>query len=141
MTEENEKKKEYLRGYEKAMRQMKRHEDKIEEIRGNRINMSVVSDGMPHSSNRNDLSSYAALLDQEERRYIEARYQRIRICNEITNRIEWLENEDEKDVLMYRYIKLMRWEDIAVKMKYSWQHIHKIHARALHNFCIDQKMR
>lgn len=129
-----ELKKEYLRGYEKAKRQMERSELKIREMRLNRICPPVVNDGMPHASSQNDLSSYAALLDQEEKRYMRYRYQRIQKCREITDRIEQLSNEDEKDVLMYRYIKLMKWEDICVKMRHSWQHIHRIHAKALKNF-------
>ena len=129
---ENEIKKEYLRGYEKAIRQMKRCEERLKEIRGNRVSISVASDGMPHAHNQSDLSSYAALLDQEERKYLKVRYIRIRKCTEITNKIERL--EDEKDVLLYRYIKLMKWEDICVEMNLSWQHVHRIHARALKNF-------
>lgn len=136
LTEENEKKKEYLKRYEKAMRQLKRHEERINEIRGSAVNISVISDGMPHSHNKSDLSSYAVQLDREERKYLKARYQRLIICNEIFHKIELLENEDEKDVLIYRYIKLLRWEDIAVKMQYSWQHVHKIHSRALQNFML-----
>lgn len=131
---EIEKKKEYLKGYEKAVRQMERSEFRIEEIRLNRICPSIINDGMPHASNQTDLSNYAALLDQEEKRYMRYRYQRIKKCKEITDRIEQLLDEDEKDVLMYRYIKLMKWEDIAVKMRFSWQYTHRIHARALNNF-------
>lgn len=131
---EIEKKKEYLQGYEKAVRQMERSELRIKEIRLNRICPSVINDGMPHSSSQNDLSGYAALLEQEEKRYLKYRYQRIVKCKEITDRIERLSSEDEKDVLMCRYIKLLKWEDIAVKMGYSWQYTHKIHARALKNF-------
>lgn len=131
---EIEQKKEYLRGYEKAVRQMERSELKIREMRLNRICPPVVNDGMPHASSQNDLSSYAALLDQEEKRYIRYRYQRIQKCKEITDRIEQLSDEDEKDVLMYRYIKLMKWEDICVKIGHSWQHTHRIHAKALKNF-------
>ncbi len=131
---EIEKKKEYLKGYEKAKRQMERSELRIKEMRLNRICPSVINDGMPHASSQTDLSGYVALLDQEEKRYMRYRYQRIRKCKEITNRIEQLSDEDEKDVLIYRYIRLMKWEDIAVKMGFSWQYLHKIHARALKNF-------
>lgn len=129
-----EQKKEYLKGYEKAVRQMERSELRIREMRLSRICPSVINDGMPHASSQSDLSSYAALLDQEEKRYMRYRYQRIKKCKEITDRIERILDEDEKDVLMYRYINLMKWEDIAVKMGFSWQYLHKIHARALKNF-------
>lgn len=131
---EIELKKEYLKGYEKAVRQMKRSELKIKEMRLNRLCPSVINDGMPHASSQNDLSSYAALLEQEEKRYMKYRYQRIKKCKEITDRIERLSDEDEKDVLMYRYIKLMKWEDICVEIGHSWQHTHRIHAKALKNF-------
>lgn len=131
-----ELKKEYLKGYERAVRQMKRSEEKITEIRLSKIMPSANNDGMPHAHSNSDLSGYAALLDEEERRYIKTRYYRIKLCEEITNKIERMNNEDEKDVLTYRYIRLMKWEDIAVRMGYSWQHIHKIHARALKNFQI-----
>lgn len=129
-----ELKKEYLKSYKKIVRQMERSELRIREMRLNRMMPTVINDGMPHARSNNDLSSYAALLDQEEKRYKKYRYQRVKKCKEITDRIEQLENEDEKDVLMYRYIKLMKWEDIAVKMEYSWRQIHRIHGWALINF-------
>lgn len=131
-----EQKKEYLRGYEKAQRQMERSELRIKEMRLNRICPSVINDGMPHASSQNDLSSYAALLDQEEKWYMKYRYRRIKKCKEITDRIERLSDEDEKDILIYRYIRLMKWEDIAVKMNLSWRRVHYIHSSALKNFKI-----
>lgn len=134
MTEENEKKKEYLRGYERAVRQMERSELRIREIRLNKLCPSVIIDDMPHVSGKNDLSNYVAVLDSEERKYMKARYQRIKLCREISDKIERLKSEDEKDILMYRYIKLLKWEDICVKLNLSWQHTHRVHGRALENF-------
>ena len=129
-------KKEYLKSYKKVVSQMERSELRIREMRLNRMMPTIINDGMPHAHSNNDLSSYAALLDQEEKRYKKYRYQRVKKCKEIADRIEQLENEDEKDVLMYRYIKLMKWEDICVKMGFSWKWVHKIHSRALNNFRI-----
>lgn len=131
---ENEQKKEYLWGYRDAIRKMKRSELKIREMRLNKMLPSVTADGMPHAHNNSDLSKYAELLDQEERRYMKARYQRIRKCREITDRIEQLQDEDEKDVLMYRYVKLMKWEDICTEMGVSWKQVHRIHGKALNHF-------
>lgn len=131
---EIEKKKEYLRGYEKAVRQMERSELKIKEMRLNRMCPSVVNDGMPHASSQNDLSGYVGLLESEEKKYMKYRYQRIRKCKEITDKIEQLYDENEKDVLVYRYIRLMKWKNICVQLGHSWQHTHRIHAQALKNF-------
>lgn len=133
---ENDEKKWYLKGYERAIREMKRSEERIREMRMNRICPSVIADGMPHASGGSDLSGYAVLLDEEERKYNKARYLRIKRCQEISDRIERMEDEDEKDVLMYRYIKLMKWEEICEKMDFSWNGIHKVHGRALKHFII-----
>lgn len=131
---EIEEKKEYLKEYGKIVRQMERSELIIREMRLNAMMPAVANDGMPHAHNNTDLSSYAALRDQEERRYMKYRYRKTKKCKEIRDKIEQLASEDEKDVLVYRYIKLMKWEDICVKMQHSWQHIHRIHAKALKNF-------
>lgn len=136
VTEENEKKKEYLRGYERAVRQMQRSEERMKEIRLNRICPTVITGGGGYSSGSNDLSKYVAELDTEEKKYLRYRYERIKKCAEITNKIEHLQNEDEKDVLMYRYISLLKWEDICVRMKKSWKQIHRFHTNALKNFQI-----
>lgn len=133
---EIESKKEYLWGYQEAVRQMQRSEQRIREMRLNRMLPSAVIDGMPHAHRVNDFSGYAAVLEQEERRYMKARYKRLKKCKEIMDRIERLEDEDEKDVLMYRYIKLMKWEDICDTMHLSWRRIHYIHNEALVNLMI-----
>ncbi len=129
-----EAKKEYLKGYEKAVRQTERCRLRLEEIRLGRIITPVANDGTPHGSNISDLSSYAAILEQEEKRYIKLRCKRAMKCRKIMNRIERMGNEDEKDILTCRYIKLMKWYDICERMGYSRQQAYRVHGRALENF-------
>lgn len=131
-----EKKKEYLRSYGKAVRRMERQKEKIKEMRLGQIIPASNSDGMPHAHNPSDLSGYAAMLDEEECIYKEERYKCMLLCKEITEKIENLEKEDEKDLLLYRYIRRMSWEDIRVKMKLCEQHIFRIHKNALNNLKI-----
>lgn len=131
---EIEEKKDYLRGYERAVRQLERINERIDEIRSNRIGTGINYDGLPHAHNNSDLSEYAAKIDREIRRYMKARYRRTMICREISDKVERMDNEDEKDVLTYRYIRLMKWEDICVKMNLSWRRVHYIHNDALKNF-------
>ena len=45
-----------------------------------------------------------------------------------------MENEDEQRVLRLRYIRGLKWEEVAVEMGYSWKQIHRIHSSALTNF-------
>lgn len=132
--EENEQKKEYLMGYQRASRQLARLQEELYELRMNKIAPSATHDGMPHSVGGSDLSAYAAKVDELEKKIMKARYRKIQKFKQIRDRIEGMSNENEKDVLVYRYIRGMKWEDIAVKMGYTWQHVHKIHSRALKNF-------
>ncbi len=131
---ENDKKKEYLWGYQRAKRQMERLEEELAELRLDKMCPSVIQDGMPHASGGGDLSGYAARVDALERKILRARYKRIQKFKAIRDRIERLEDENEKDVLVYRYIRGMKWEDIAVKTGYSWKQVHRFHSNALENF-------
>lgn len=134
---ENEIKKEYLLGFQKISRQLARMENELAEIRLNKYCPSCTSDGMPHASGCSDLSSYMAKVDELEKKILKKKYHRLQKQQEIRNRIERMEDENEKDVLTYRYLGGMKWEDIAVKMGYTWQHIHRIHSSALKNFKCD----
>lgn len=131
---ENEKKKWYLRSYIRACRQQNRIEEDIKALRLDKMCPSVVLDNMPHGSGGKDLSDYIVRLDKLERKYLKQRYRRIAVRTEIRDKIEHMEDENEKDVLTLRYIQNVDWKDICIKMGYSWQHVHRIHSEALKNF-------
>lgn len=131
---ENEKKKQYLMQYRDALRAEKQIEEEITQLRLDTMMPAVVNDGMPHGSGIGDLSGYAAQVDELLQDLKEQMEKRIQIRREITQKIEKMPNETEKMVLRYRYIHLLKWEEIAVKMCYSWKGIHKVHGRALQHF-------
>jgi RNA polymerase sigma factor (sigma-70 family) len=131
---ENEKKKEYLKSYRRAV---KREQDILEEIQRLRLDKmfpSVVCDGMPHGSSHSDLSDYMAIMDEQIELLKEERLEKVRCYQRIERQIRQMENEDEREVLRLRYIKGLKWEEVALKMNYSWKWVHKIHGRALQNF-------
>lgn len=136
---ENEKKKEYLWRYRKTVRAIERIRAELEEIRDMKRGISVVNDGMPHGSGGEDLSGYAAKLDALERSLISERCRRVKCYTEITEALEGIKNENEKDVLFYRYIKGMEWWEIAEKMSYSDRWIRKLHGRALAHLTIPKE--
>lgn len=131
---ENEIKKEYLLGFQKISRQLERLKNELAEIRLNKYCPSCISDGMPHASGCSDLSSYMAKVDELEKKILKKKYHRLQKQQEIRNRIERMEDENEKDVLTYRYLREMKWEDIAVKMNIGYRQILRIHGKALENF-------
>lgn len=136
---ENDKKKEYLRGYRKHVRRISRIESELAELRVMRASISVNNDGMPHGSGQGDLSGYAAQLDKLERDLLKERSDRISTYEDIAERIDNLRGENEKDVMFYRYIKGLDWWEIAEKMNYSERWIHKIHGKALAHFELSKE--
>lgn len=132
--EENEQKKEYLKSYRRAIKREQDILDEIQRLRLDKMFPSVVNDGMPHGSSHSDLSGYAAILDEQIDLLKEERLEKVRCYQKIERQISQMENEDEQEVLRLRYILGMKWEEVAVKMGYSWKQTHRIHSSALKNF-------
>lgn len=131
---ENEQKKEFLQSYQLAKRDVTRLEEQLAELRIGKMSPGCdIGDGLPHAHNATDLSGYAAKVDELEDEIIAARYQRILAYQQVRNCIEKLEDEREKMLLTYRYIRGLKWEEICVKMDYKWRQVHRIHAMALKN--------
>lgn len=136
---ENELKKEYLRRYGDAVRAAKQIEEEIRQLRLDTMMPAVVNDGMPHgSSSGSDLSGYAAKVDammEDLRNQMEIN---IDLRREIIGKIEEMENETEKLILRYRYIHLLKWEEIAVEIGYEYRNVLYIHGKALKHFQIPE---
>ena len=131
---ENEEKKEYLRSYRRAVKREKDILDEIQRLRTDKMFPSVVYDGMPRGSSQSDLSDYIAILDEQIELLKTERLEKARCYQKIERQIKQMENEDEQEVLRLRYITGLKWEEVAVRMSYSWKHIHRIHSSALCNF-------
>lgn len=128
---QNEKKKEYLRQYRKHSRKIKKIEAEIEEIRSLKMYPSQSNDGMPKGSNQSDLSSYAAELTAKEDELYKKGVEQVTIYKDIEQHIKTIDDEDERDVLFYRYIKGKSFWEISQLMDYSEDWIYKLHGRAL----------
>lgn len=133
---ENEKKKEYLWGYQRALRKQKELEEEICQLRLDTMVPSLIQDGMPHGSGGGDLSGYAAKVGgllEDLRELVE---KKLDIRREISRKIEEMGNETEGTLLRYRYIMGLSFEEIAVKMGYTYRHVTRLHGMALQNFKI-----
>lgn len=128
---ENEKKKEFLRRYRRAVRREQEILDEIQRLRADKMFPSACNDGMPRGSSQTDLSDYMAEIDAAIEDLKKERLEKIKIYREIEMRIRCMKDEDEQEVLRMRYIKGTKWEDIAEKMNYSYSGTLKLHGRAL----------
>lgn len=131
---ENEKKKEFLRRYRKAVRREQEILDEIQRLRADKMFPSVCNDGMPRGSSQTDLSDYVAEIDAAIEDLKEERLEKIKIYCGIEMRIRRMKNEDEQEVLRLKYIKGMNLETVAEKMDYSYRTVLDIHGKALKNF-------
>jgi len=138
---ESEKKKRYLKSYQRAVRKEQEILEEIQRLRSEKMFPHLAVDGMPKGSSRNDLSEYAALLDEQIELLKKERLNKARRYSDITERINELGDDNERDVLWYRYIKGMKWEEVCVRTGYSWRQTHNIHSRALNHIklqdCIE----
>lgn len=53
------------------------------------------------------------------------------VLSEIENAIMQVDDNILRELLMYRYLNFMTWENIAVEMSYSYMHICRLHKKAL----------
>lgn len=132
---DNKQKKEFLWSYQRAKRDVARLETQLEELRLNQLGPKAITyDGMPHGTELGDLSDYMAKYDEIEQAIIKARYRRISAFQWVRDSIEALEDDREKELLTLRYLRGMKWEEIAVNMGYSRRKIHYLHGEALEHF-------
>lgn len=136
--EENEEKKEYLRGYKYAKRRERRILEQIQQLRLDAMFPCLQGDGMPRGSSQSDLSDYMEswekLMDDLEKEHAEAG----RICVEIKETIRKVKDEDEIEILERRYIMGQTWEIIAGELGVSRRTAIRIHGNALKNFKIPK---
>ena len=131
---ENETKKEYLQSYRYAVIAETQIKEEIDQLRMDKMFPGLIQDGMPHGSGGSDLSAYAAKLDELLGDLKDQMEKRIQLRREIVKKIEDMDSETEKAVLRYRYIHMLKWEEIAVKMHYTFRHVVRIHGEALKKF-------
>lgn len=134
MTEEQSEKIKYLNKYRDVSKEIARKKRRIENIRESKMNPSIRYDGMPHSNNITDLSDYMVKLEEKETELLNSILEKERLRDEIVEKIERIDSEIEKDVLTYKYIDTLKWNDICSRIGVSWTTAHRIHLNALDNF-------
>lgn len=75
--------------------------------------------------------NYVAALDEMKQKIIYYRYRKVKICLELYDKIEILEDEQEKRIMKYRYLRGYQWDYIAEKIGYSERQIYNIHKKAI----------
>lgn len=124
---------EYLRQYEKAKRRVRRleaHYHELEEIAG-AVKSPMDQDGQPKSFTITKPTEEKAVRLAEALTELEAAREEAEAIlvgmYHVLDKIGGVYG----DILIDRYISLMRWEDIADTVHYSLRQTHRLHQKAL----------
>ena len=125
--------------YKKAKAEAKDIELRMAELR---LKYSLPSSApysdMPHAHNSNhDLSDYAVKMSELEQLLIDQYTRCMGIEIDIYKRLDMMDNQSERELLQYRYIDDMTWEQIAKVLSYDVRHVYRLHGAALMHFPID----
>ena len=70
--------------------------------------------------------------------YMISKYTRLRgIEVDIYMRVDRMQDQTEREILRYRYIDGLSWEEISARLNYSKRNVTRIHGRALQHFPMD----
>lgn len=133
---ENDRKKEYLKSYQKAVRREQKILDEIQQLRMDKMFPSVVNDGMPKSNKYSDLAEYVAKVDELIEKLKNERFEKIKLMDDILYHISLLEDKDEQRVLKLRYIKGLKWKEIEEALGYSHRSVHRLYNKSLQHLII-----
>ena len=131
--------KEYLLQYQHIQREIEDIDRRMAQVRLKYAAPSAINySDMPKAHNSNhDLSDYVAKMD-ELTDYMISKYTRLRgIEIDIYMRVDRMENQQERELLRYRYIDGMTWTQVADAMLTTERNVYFIHGRALKHFPMD----
>lgn len=133
--------KEYLGRYRIAQREVGDTEQRITQLRLQYQAPSAIeySDMPKAPSVEHDLSDY---MQQYEELYetLLAKYSTcLGIMSDFILRVDSMEKQDERELLRYRYIDGLTWQEIADRLGTVERNVYFIHGRALRNFPLPEK--
>ena len=131
--------KEYLLQYQHIQREIEDIDRRMAQVRLKYAAPSAINySDMPKAHNSNhDLSDYVAKMD-ELTDYMISKYTRLRgIEIDIYMLVDRMENQQERELLRYRYIDGMTWTQVADAMLTTERNVYFIHGRALQHFPMD----
>lgn len=134
----NKDKKDYLFGYQNTVKKLVRLEDELNEIESLMHGVrSIKTPEIPKGSEQSDLSNLFARLSEIQNNLEIERKKQIGLYISIKSSIDSLEDEDEKNILFFRYIKRLSWWDVADKTGFSERQVYRIHGEALKHLKIS----
>lgn len=134
--------KEYLMEIQRCKRAMETLGQRAEQLRTEMEGLKAITydKDRVQVSPSNRMEELMPRLIEAEERYGKAIFKYHTMVQTRTEQIYNLGNEKLSSVLAYRYIDGLKWEQIAVKMGYSYRNVIKLHGKALGAFTHKYKV-
>ena len=132
----SQQKKTYLQRYRRVIQRIARKQQELAEWRGRADIKAMVYTDMPKAkATSNALEMAVEGIEQKEREVAELIAEEVtelaRLRDQIQQAIESVEDETLRLLLEYKYIDGLSFEQIAVKMCYTFRHVTRLHGKAL----------
>lgn len=125
----------WLRSYRYLKSEVERLEEELAEWRSKAEKMTRELSGMPSGSGGGDkVPACVEKIWELERKLSAKLSDMVEQRQAIERAIESLPNK-QKQLMRYRYIDGMKWENVAVEMNMEYRWVLRIHGRALQEIC------
>lgn len=127
----NQEKKAYLSGYKAGLLEIEQLEEEIRRLGAQAEGMRSMGGGVAGSSGDNPMQACIDQMLEFQRMLTERLAENMKLRGSIENSIAAVEDAKLRLLLRYRYIEGMTFEEIAVRMFYSYMQICRLHGQAL----------
>ncbi len=134
----SQEKKKYLSQYSKIDRLIDSKLLECEKWRARAEKMSPSYSALPKAnSGENSLELAVEHIVELEKEIDKEVDKLVELRRSIQQAIYAIEDDHLKELLEYRYIKGMKWEEVAVKMNYDYRWVLRLHGKALSQLAIE----
>lgn len=130
-----EEKKDYLRQFQRLNREIEQKQFSLQKLIDSRDRITTILTDMPRGGESDRMCICDDIIDMQED-LKEKLTEAMRIRTDIQNKIDVIEDIDERIILNYRYIDNLKFEDIADRMSFSTRSVFYLHDKALKNINI-----
>ncbi len=126
--------KDELKQYIKLEKELKQLEEMLEKLE-NEIHSPKITrlSDMPKGGKPVDIEDKIIKLIELRDIYNDKWDKLIDERKRIEQAIEKLQDPIQRALMRYKYIDGLTWEEVCVKLSYSWRQTHRMHSRALQN--------
>lgn len=125
-----EEKKDYLRQFQRLNREIEQKQFSLQKLIDSRDRITTILTDMPRGGESDRMCICDDIIDMQED-LKEKLTEAMRIRTDIQNKIDVVEDIDERIILNYRYIDNLKFEDIAERMSFSTRSVFYLHDKAL----------